>query len=275
MYYQHFRPLPALARYIEALWLIDAPDAPDHRACLPADSRAELLLSFEGVSRLIAQDQAVTHHVGTGGSIIGVHSQSYTIEHDGETRLLAVRFRPGGLAAFIRCEVGELAEQTVALDLLWGSAAEWLCEQINETDDPLTKVALFQQALLAHLGDVPHQPRLHYALEQIDLANGSISVETLAAQVNLSQKQFERVFVRAVGMTPKRYARLARFQKLVWWLARCGQSVNWTTLAAQFGYYDHSHLVKDFNAFAGTTPSAFADATAGIVEVAYGEAEEV
>jgi AraC-like DNA-binding protein len=96
----------------------------------------------------------------------------------------------------------------------------------------------------------------------------------LAEETNLSQKQFERQFERVVGMMPKRYVRLARFQKLVGWLRRRDSTESWAALAARFGYYDHSHLVKDFQAFAGTTPSEFTAATAGIVEVAYGNQVE-
>lgn len=274
MNYRHFRPLPALAGYIECFWIIEATAesaAKQQRATMPADSRATLLLNFTGDSRLIGD--GVTHPIYEGGTLLGAHSQSYVLEHEGDTYLIAAQFRPGGLASFVRCASGELTDQTTALDLLWGRAGEWLCEQIDETGDDAQKLALYQNALAERFAEVPHQPRILYALQRIE--QGSSSVEALAADANLSQKHFERLFERTVGMMPKRYIRLARFQRLVTWLTRCGEtSVNWTTLAAQFGYYDHSHLVKDFQAFAGTTPSEFTAAAAGIVEVAYGEPEE-
>jgi len=192
---------------------------------MPADGRATLLLNFAGKSRMIAGN-GTTHTIDIGAKLLGVHSQSYILEHEGDTDLIAAQFRPGGFAAFVR------------------------------------------------FAEVPHQSRIQHALAQIDRAQGNLSVQWLAAQANLSQKQFERLFERVVGMMPKRYIRLARFQKLVSWLRHCDRTVNWTNLAAKFGYYDHSHLAKDFQAFAGTTPGEFAAATAGIVEVAYGQADE-
>lgn len=275
MDYKHFSPVPALSPYIDSFWIIQstAASAVNHRARMPADSRATLLLNFAGSSRMIAGDGA-TYSLGRGADLLGMHSQSYVLEHEGDTDLIAAQFRPGGFAAFVRQGIGELAEQVAPLDVLWGRPGSQLCEQIYEAATTAEKLALYQTALLKHLVEVPYQPRLQNALRQIDQAQGNVSVKWLAEQANLSQKQFERLFEHMVGMMPKRYLRLRRFQRLVSWLQHCGNAVNWTDLAAQFNYYDHSHLVKDFRTFAGTTPSEFAAATAGVVEVVYGQAGE-
>jgi len=153
MLYKHFRPIPALAPYIDCFWVIEASaeSAVARQARMPADSRATLLLNFAGESRLLSEGDVI-HHLNVGADLLGVHNQSYTLEHVGDTYLIAAQFLPGGLAPFVHCGVGELA--------------------------------------------------------------------------------------------------------------------------AQFGYYDHSHMVKDFQAFAGTAPGRFVAATAGIVEVAYGSQNE-
>ena len=71
-------------------------------------------------------------------------------------------------------------------------------------------------------------------------------------------------------MTQKFYCRLARFQRMVRKLGCHVKPETWAALAAQFGYYDHSHMVKDFRVIVGTTPSEFVAATAaGIAEVVY------
>lgn len=271
MFYQHFRPSPALRPYIESFWIIkaSAESAVTRTARMPADSRATLLLSFDGETRLVP-GEGETQHFSKGAVLLGVHNQSYTLEHDGNTDLIAAQFRPGGLASFVRYGAGEIAEQTIPLDLLWGSAGNSVFEQIYEAGTTIEKVALYQSALLKRFAEVPHQSRILRALAHIDAAPDNLSVEWLATQTSLSQKQFERVFERMVGMMPKRYIRLARFQKLVRWLRSYAGTANWTMLAAQFGYYDHAHMAKDFQAFASTTPGKFTTATAGVVEVAYG-----
>jgi len=271
MIYKHFHPIPDLLPYIESLWTIaaTAESALTRKARMPADSRATLLLNFTGESRMLA-DGGETHQINTGATLLGAHSQSYVLEHDGDTELIAVQFRPGGLSPFVGSDAGELTGQAIPLDLLWGSASSSMCEQIYEANGAVEKLALYQKALIGHFAEVQYQSRIMQSLEQIDSTQSQISVEQLAAQANLSQKQFERVFERVVGTMPKRYIRLARFQKLVSWLNRQTSVVNWTHLAARFGYYDHSHMAKDFQAFAGTTPGDFMAATSGIVEVAYG-----
>lgn len=275
MIYKHFHPISALLPYIESLWTIaaTAESALTRKARMPADSRATLMLNFTGESRLLA-DRGETHHIDTGATLLGAHSQSYVLEHDGDTDLIAIQFRPGGLAPFVGSDAGELTGQAIPLNLLWGSASNIMCEQIYEANGAVEKVALYQEALIGHFAEVQYQSLILQSLEEIDSTPRRISIERLAAQANLSQKQFERVFEHLVGMMPKRYVRLARFQKLVSWLNRHAGVVNWANLAARFGYYDHSHMVKDFQAFAGTTPGDFLAATSGIVEVAYGKEGE-
>ena len=275
MIYKHFRPIFELAPFIDSIWTISATaeSALTRKACMPADRRATLLVNFTGVSRMLASG-GETHYIDTGATLLGAHSQSYILEHDGDSDLISVQFRPGGLAPFIGSDAGELTGQAIPLNLLWGSASSSMCEQIYEANGAVEKVALYQKALIGHFAEVQYQSLILQSLEEIDFTQRHISVEQLAAQANLSQKQFERVFERVVGIMPKRYIRLARFQKLVSWLNRHAAVVNWAKLAARFGYYDHSHMAKDFQAFAGTTPGDFKIATSGIVEVAYGKEGE-
>jgi AraC-like DNA-binding protein len=275
MFYRHFRPIPALTPYIDNFWIIETGhDTPSVGiARMPADSRTTLLLNFIGESNMSAGDGA-TYSLGMGAYLLGARSRSYVLEHEGDTLLVAAQFRPGGLAAFVRCGIGELSEQMTPLNSIWGRPASILAERIYDAKSAAEKVTLYQSLLMERFADVPHRPRIEHSIAQIDAAQTNVSVEWLASQANWSQKQFERQFERTVGMMPKRYIRLARFQKLVRLLSQCAGAANWSALAAQFGYYDQSHLAKDFQAFAGTTASEFLEATAGIVEVAYGEPDE-
>lgn len=189
MRYHHFQPAPQLSPYIECLWMIEASaaSAVAQRARMPADSRATLLLSFAGETRLRAGEQTISEF-GLGAHLLGAHSQSYVLEHDGDTQLIAVQFRPGGLASFVRYGAGELAERTTPLELLWGGAANRLCEQIHEAKTPAAKVALYQDTLLQRFAEVSHQPRVLHALARIEAAQGSLSVEGLAGEVGVLQQ---------------------------------------------------------------------------------------
>src|SRR5690606_34392972 len=101
------------------------------------------------------------------------------------------QFRPGGLAAFVRCGIGELSERMTPLNAIWGRPASTLAERIYDAKSAVEKVTLYQQLLLERITDVPHHARIARTLTQIDQAQTGVSVEWLASQANWSQKQFE------------------------------------------------------------------------------------
>ena len=95
-------------------------------------------------------------------------------------------------------------------------------------------------------------------------ARGRVNIETLAASLGRSRRQLERVFEREVGLAPKFLARIARFQH-AYGLAR-GEAPDWSAVAAEAGYADQAHLIRDFRAFADTTPVSLCTSAAALTE---------
>ena len=81
-------------------------------------------------------------------------------------------------------------------------------------------------------------------------------VRDVARRVGLSQRRFIRVFAAEVGLTPKLYGRVRRFQRALA-LVRGVPAPDWAQLAVECGYFDQSHLIRDFRAFAGLTPEEY------------------
>jgi AraC-like DNA-binding protein len=269
MQFRLFHPIPQLAEYIQHFWTIRAPAPGSPRSArMPADARGTLLLSFAGNTHFVPDDSP-DHSLGIGAGILGPRRWSSVLEHDGETDLIAAQFRPGGMASFFDCSIRELSESTTPLELLWGKRANRLLEQIYDARTPQEKILVYQKVLAARIREWPDRHRISKAFKDMDAANEEVHIAWFAEQVCLSQKHLERLFERRVGITPKLYCRIVRFQKMVSKLERQGKPETWTALAAEFGYYDHSHMLKDFRAFVGATPSEFVAATAGIAEVVY------
>lgn len=82
----------------------------------------------------------------------------------------------------------------------------------------------------------------------------STSVSSLADGACLCKKQFERVFRSTIGMNPKEYSRIVRFQKVLWILQRGAN--NYARIAVDCGYADQSHLIRDFKVLSGFTPQS-------------------
>jgi AraC-like DNA-binding protein len=85
---------------------------------------------------------------------------------------------------------------------------------------------------------------------------GKIRTRELAAQLGLSQRRFIQVFSNQVGVTPKVFGRVQRFQRAVE-LTRGGSAGDWADIAAECGYFDQSHLIHEFQVLSGLSPTEF------------------
>lgn len=98
------------------------------------------------------------------------------------------------------------------------------------------------------------------------------SLDWLADQACLSIKQFYNLFVQRVGVSPKLYARIARFDQTVK-LKNAQPQKDWLSIALEYGYYDYQHLVRDYKEFTRLTPTEFSQKESHAPERAFGNAE--
>jgi AraC-like DNA-binding protein len=147
----------------------------------------------------------------------------------------------------------------VELELVWGGrGATELRDRLREVPSRAARLDVLEAALRARLC----KPRaLHSAvrqgLQQFHGAPHIDSVMRVARDAGLSRRRFAQVFREQVGVTPKLYCRIRRFQQVVRQIG-LGVPVDWAAVALAAGYYDQAHLANDFRDFAGITPSAYA-----------------
>ena len=98
---------------------------------------------------------------------------------------------------------------------------------------------------------------ISYAVKSIDRTNGLVSIENLAERVGWSTRQLQRRFKSAVGISPKLFSRMRRFQRV--FCAMENVATGWANAAVDSGYYDQAHLIRDFRDFTGQTPTALLD----------------
>jgi AraC-like DNA-binding protein len=99
-------------------------------------------------------------------------------------------------------------------------------------------------------------PAVAYALDAFARRSHATSVKAVTDVIGLSAKRFIERFKNEVGLTPKRYCRILRFQQAVRRAHRCPH-VDWSQVAVDCGYFDQAHFIHDFRAFAGLTPTAY------------------
>ena len=170
-----------------------------------------------------------------------------------------VFFRPARVAPFLRVAISELTDQTVGIDDLWGTAASRLPSELCELDEA-ARIDRLESVLVARLAR-SRQPTGTLDVEGL-AANvlrhhGRVTVDAMARAAGVSRQYLAREFRERIGIGPKLYGRLARFQS---GLAHAGSRarVDWSRVALDMGYADQSHMIAEFRLFSGLTPQALA-----------------
>ena len=193
-------------------------------------------------------------------AIAGVGSERFTYAYSGSGRVFGVKFRPGGFRPFFGRPVSELTDQTVPLATLWGSAAAALGSDLAAAPDLPALVAVAERHLRAHWPapdpEVAAVGRIVHAL----LYDRSVTrVEEVSARFGIRPRTLQRLFQRYVGVSPKWVLRRYRLHEAAARLAE-GTDTSWADVAAELGYFDQSHFIRDFTREIGMTPVAYAEA---------------
>jgi AraC-like DNA-binding protein len=191
-----------------------------------------------------------------GGVLSGPHGAYFVIDTQEQASVLGVAFRPGGAAPFLRMPASEVRDLHVSLEDIWGADACRLRERLVEaaSDD---RFGIVERWLLQQVpGGLAQHPAVTYAITEFSGVPHTRSVSEVTDDVGLSSRRFIEIFDDEVGLTPKLYCRIQRFQHAIR-LAHDSDDVDWADLAAMAGYYDQSHLIRDFQEFSGLNPSAY------------------
>ncbi|KRA52634.1 hypothetical protein ASD77_13440 [Pseudoxanthomonas sp. Root65] len=174
----------------------------------------------------------------------------------GGQRAVLARLRPGTYEAALSISATELPSTPVPLDALWGPAAvHRLREQLADAADTQAAGAMLEAAVSARAA---RQPTLDVAPAFLPAALDRLQVASLSQvvrELGISERHLRRVLHDTLGLSPKTYARLKRFAQAVR-VAQSTDTVNWSAIAADTGYYDQAHLIAEFHAIAGNTPRA-------------------
>lgn len=183
---------------------------------------------------------------------LGPRQRTYRKELRGGMQTLLARLPLGSHEAVFGVPCAELSERTVPLEMLWGEAAHVLAAQLADAHDLSEAAARLERALATRLRTASFDARTRLVREAArHLGDGR--VHQVAEALGVSERNLRRVFREVVGMGPKEFAKLTRFQRAPDEARRASQ-VDWARIAAATGYYDQAHLIAEFRDLSGVTP---------------------
>jgi AraC-like DNA-binding protein len=233
-----------LERWVECVWQVETRQAVPEYPVRP-DGCLDLLWS-----------------PAAGLQVVGSMTRSASYHLPAGTRMIGVRFRPGLASAVLGFDCSGLTDHLAPLDGLWGRRARILECRLKET--PVLEDAVRMMAAALAPPDRAPDP-VERALEFTAAAHGAVDLDWLACQAGMSARQFRRRCLEASGLSPKQLCRVLRFRRACA-LALHGR--DWVSIAAEAGYCDQAHLIRDFREFTGGPPMSVFSKT-GAVPVGY------
>ena len=252
MQYRESAPLPALAPFVEKVWTLEGRAEPGDppQPVLP-DGRPELVMHLGDPFALVTDGAATLQP-----SIVyaGQLPAQLLLQPTGRIAIVSIRFYPHGAAALFRIPQHRLLGAPLSLDDLDRGLARALRDVPNQAPDLPGAALLVQQLLLRWMAPDRVDPRVAHAVWIISRSRGRMPIERVAEASGVTRRHLEKRFLDQVGLTPKRLARVARFQYALQLLEGGGARPG-ADAAAACGYADQAHFIRDFRSLAGCPPS--------------------
>ena len=186
----------------------------------------------------------------------GLHIGPVHIESDGAAECVQADFTPLGAYRFFGGAVVDLAARMVDIGDVLGHDGRQLRERMGATNCWQHRFDLFEDFIVGRANHLP-SPEIAFAWRRLALTAGGARIATLAGEIGWSRKHLVDRFRSELGLGPKSIARMMRFHQACR-LARSGASHGWAGIAAESGYADQAHLVREFGELAGKPPTAWA-----------------
>jgi AraC-like DNA-binding protein len=236
------QPAPDLAYFVQRYWVVrwDLRGRPPY---------LQETLPFPCVNLAIQRGRS---------GVFGVVSGRFAARLEGQGWVFGVKFRPGAFFPFLGAPVTQITDRVIELDALFGAAGRALERDVLAQTDERHMIALVERFLRVRLPEPDGQIELINQIVDRIVADRAITrVDHLAGPFGLSQRTLQRMFSQYVGVGPKWVIKRYRLQEAADRIASAG-SCDSARLAADLGYFDQAHFIKDFKSIVGKSPSEYA-----------------
>lgn len=258
MLYLSHTPRAPLSEFVERMWLVSDGQSPRRERILP-NGTVELVINLlrdqVTIDRTMHCPQVQTF---AGAVVSGTYSSAFVVDAAQHAAMMGVHFRPAGASALLGVPSAEFTDAHVDLAALWG---EGLTRELRQRlCTAATHRARFQHLETALLERLSVKRSLHpavpFALECFGPDGLGASVGEVVRRTGLSHRRFLTIFKSEVGLAPKAFCRILRFQRVHGLAQRSGR-INWTEVALACGFYDQPHLGNEFRRLSGLTPMQY------------------
>ena len=250
-------PSKTLAPFIKRYWAIENVLNKDDRCVqrIIPTGLTELLLYFTQRPKILNNNKYLSDNV----ALYGHQNDFYDIELTGDLSVFSIVFQPQGLMQFFKFPLHEIYNLNVPLKHLIGQTGRDLEEKMSKATTFHQRVNIVEtylwNLLKTNFVDFEFR-RINHIVELIRQTYGNTNISQLASEACLCRRQFERIFAEHVGISPKQYLKIIRFQYALF-QRQLNENLDMIDLSYKSGYFDQSHFINDFKSLCGLTPKQY------------------
>ncbi len=218
----------------------------------------EILIDFHDTPQYIYDNHSLKeiqacNHVWASG----LRTEPITIPSGNGASMMVIAFKKGMAAPFFPFPMDEIRDSVVDADLIWGREFGELREVLLAEKDVDARFRLVEQFLLFHFrSKLELNPCVAFAVGEMIERPDVVNIKQMNEKIGFSQKHFTEMFRKQIGVTPKAYLKIMRFQKSVRTIGSSPET-DWGSIAVECGFYDQAHFIHDFKHFSGFTPEQY------------------
>ncbi len=254
MEFYYLQPSIALKDYVDYYLVIEcAKGLPRHPVTVYPAPQAELVFNYGDCSY---------EQIGCGNkvkstciAVSGFFTQTAMYTNQNNLGVIMVGLKPWGIQPFMGGGISEITNSNLSIEDVYPGSTSELQDKLRNAAGTAQRIIIIENFLLSYIHPFSSDELIIASVNEINRHHGQVSVRQLAKTFFLSEKQFTRRFNNKVGINPKLFSRLVRFQ----YILQCidNRKVGLLDKAVLTGFYDEAHFIKEFREFTGQTPAAY------------------
>lgn len=255
MKYRYILPSETLKDHIDYYLIIEQPKGDNKPVGVFPSPQAEMVFTYGDENASYSVFGTGEEHLTNDYAVSGFFTQKATYRNQDRLGVIMVGFKPWGIQPFIDFSVSEITDQNISLKDVYPAKIRVLEDEIRFVKSTEERIAVIERFLLEVVRYPKKDKLIRESIFYINQSQGQAPIKSLAKQFHLCEKQFKRRFVQTVGIQPKLFSRIVRFQHVLTLLNSL--QVGLLDVAIRSGFYDEAHFIREFEKFAATTPKQF------------------
>lgn len=254
MLFKRFEPSEELKTFVKEYWVFENPDPQIHRQKIIPDGYCEIIFHYRSPYRLNLHGE---WELQSRTLLAGQISGHFLIENTGPTGMIGIKLQPAAPFQLFGLSMERFKDKVADLAATLGGMDNEMV-QLSKPALPMAKRVKLAERWLSSRSQpdaAQNSNRVTTAVENIFEQKGLTDIESLSKKVHVSKRHLEREFKQAVGLTPKFFCRIVRFNYIFEIMSTGDES--WIEIALQSGHFDQSHFIKNFKEFTGEEPSKY------------------